>query len=99
MNRIVKYLFITDYTTSRGDFHQCFEVSYVLPDGESLEKAKVICIEHIKRQIRSRGYLLTRLQIAYSDLNVFELQDLIDGKLPANSQGKVIILELEEVDI
>ena len=97
MNNIVTYQFITDYTTPRGDFHQCFEVSREPYGNESPEKSKAACIEHIKRVIRSRGYLLTHLWIAHSELTVDELQELSDGKTPANARGKVTFLEEVEI--
>lgn len=97
MNSLLKYQFITEYTTQRGEFHQCFEVFGSPIDSGNTETAKAECIEHIKNLLRSHGCLLTRLWVAYSNLTIDELQEITDGKLPANSKGQVVTLE--EIDI
>lgn len=92
-----KFQFVTEYTVNGVDYHQCFEVFHVPNSGESPEKIKADSIENIKTLIRSHGCLLTRLWIAYSELTVFELQELTDGKLPKNCKGQFI--SLEEISI
>ena len=61
MNSLLKYQFITEYTTQRGEFHQCFEVFGSPIDSGNTETAKAECIEHIKNLLHSHGCLLTRL--------------------------------------